>query len=143
MRANSPRDSGSRSARLHLLRLNKHRNNSTSLQTERAVANDTQDRRDLARVGSHAHKGLLLGAAREEHVAQRGRTTNVLGTAGLGGDAVPQLVVLGEALLDAPARELLLDVGLAAAVVAGVDADALAEEFLDLGLEGGGLAGQV
>ena len=105
------------------------------------MANDTQDRRDLARVGSHAHKGLLLGAAREEHVAQRVRTTNVLGTVGLCGDAVPQLVVLGEALLDAPARELLLDKGFAAAVVAGVDADALAEELLDLGLEGGGLAG--
>lgn len=91
----------------------------------------------------HAHKGFLLGTSSEEDIAQRRCTTDILRAASLRGHAVPQLVVLCEALLDAPSREQVLDVALTAAVVAGVDADALAEEFLDLRLECRGVVGQV
>jgi hypothetical protein len=107
------------------------------------VSQNTQYRRNLAGVASHTNKGLLLGALREENLTQRGSTASVLSSAGLGGDAVPQLVVLGETLLDGPAGEQVLDVALAAAVVAGVDADALAEELLDQGSELRGIVGQV
>lgn len=144
MGASSPRDSsGSRSGSLHLLGLNKHRDNSTSIQTETAVSKDTQDRGNLAGVASHTHKGLLLGALCEENLTQSGSTASVLSSAGLGHDSVPQLVVLGETLIEGPAGEQVLDVALAAAVVAGVDADTLAEELLDQGSELRGVVGQV
>lgn len=145
MRVNSPcrRRNNSTSFRLDLLRLNKHRNDSTSVQTESAVSNNIQDRPDLTRVAGHTDKGIILAARREENLAQHGSAADILGGAGLLGDAVPQLVVLRETVLDAPGREQVLDVGLAVAVVAGVDADALAQEFLDHGLERGGAVGQL
>lgn len=144
MRTNSPRHSGSsRSSSLNPLRLNKHRDNSTSTQTESSVSQDTQDRRDLAGVAGHTDKGILLAASSEEDLAQRGGRADILRSAGLSGNAVPELVVLGETALDAPGGEQVLDVGLAAAVVAGVDADALAEKLLDQRLEGGSAVGQV
>jgi hypothetical protein len=107
------------------------------------VSKNTQDGRNLAGVASHTDKGFLLGAFREENLTQRGSAADVLSSAGLGGNSIPQLVVLGETILDGPAREQVLDVALAAAVVAGVDADALAEEFLDQGSEFRGVVGQV
>lgn len=59
-----------------------------------------------------------------------------LGAVGFGGHAVPQLVVLSETRLDYVRREAVVDVGLVAAAVAGVNADGFAEEMLDCWDEG-------
>lgn len=54
---------------------------------------------------------------------------------GLTVESYPQLVVLGETRLDPVAREEIADVGLVAAAIARVSADAFAEILLDLGEE--------
>lgn len=58
-------------------------------------------------------------------------------------DAVPVLVVLDEAFFDSPVGEEVVDVSLALSVVAGVDADSLAKQFLDGRLELCAVVGQV
>lgn len=76
------------------------------------------DGNDLSRVGREDAVERDLGAI----VLRRGR---------LGRDAVPVLVVFGKGGLDVVSGEEVVDVGFVAAVVAGVGADALAEELLD------------
>lgn len=58
-----------------------------------------------------------------------------MGRAGFAGYAVPVFVVLDKAFLDIPFGEEIVDISLALSVVAGVDTDPLAKQFLDGGLE--------
>lgn len=55
-----------------------------------------------------------------EDIVENGLGPGILCAGRLGDYAGPQLVVLGEAWLDLEGREEVLDVGLVAAVVAGV-----------------------
>ena len=63
--------------------------------------------------------------------------------AGLATDPVPVLVVLDKAFFNGPLREEVVDIRFAATVVAGVDADSLAQQFLDRGLELCAIMGQL
>ena len=74
------------------------------------------------------NNGALVGA---EDLVKGDLGAVILRRACLGRDAVPELVVFGEGALELPGREQVVDVRLVAAVVAGVRADALAEELFD------------
>lgn len=101
------------------------------------MAQDAEDALDLARVAGDADPGAVVVA---EDVVEHDLAALGLRRRGLGERAVPQLVVLGEAVLELEPREHGFDVRLGGAPVAGVDADALAEELLDRRHE---LVGQV
>jgi len=121
------------------LGLNKHGNNSTGIQAESTVSHNAQDRRNLSRVRSNRNERILLARSRsEEDLVEHGRATNVLRGASLGRNAVPELVFFAETLLNGPLGEEVVDVAAGMAVVAGVDADSLAEELFDEGAEFGG-----
>ena len=122
------------------LRAHQNRNHSTRRQTKSPVADDSQNGRNLTRVTRHGDKATRLLRLFENRV-QRILAPNILRGAGLPRHAVPELILLGETLFDGPAGEQIMDVGAISTVVAGVDAYALAEEFLDERLEGGAVSG--
>lgn len=143
MRASSPRNRGSSRGALLLLSLDQNGNNSTSIQTERTMPQNPQDGADFSRMRGHGNIGFPFAGLAEEYLRESLGTTRVLGVASLGRNTVPEVVFLGEAGLNRPVREHGVNVGLAVAVVAGVDANTLAEEFFDNRGEGGRAAGQV
>lgn len=113
-------------------------------EAERAVVQDAEDAGNLARVAGQADPGAgVVG----EDVVNDLAAAGALAVAGLAlalGGAAPELVGLGEALLEAEVGEHAGNGGLVGAAIAGVDGDALAEELLDDGGEGeGGGRGQV
>lgn len=116
------------------LSLDQHRNNSTGIQLEGPVTNNPQNRRDFTRMRRNRHKRLLLGQSKE-NIPQCLGTPNILCATGLTSHAIPQLIHLGEPVLNGPVREQVVDVAATATVVTGVDADTFAEEFLDGRLE--------
>ena len=99
------------------------------------MANNSQDGADLTRVACHTHEEMLLAARGEEDFPQSLGTTSILSRAGLRGDSIPQLILVGEVLLDMPFGEELVNITLAAAVVTSVDANTLAEKLLHDGLK--------
>lgn len=88
------------------------------------------------------HKRLLLGQSKE-NLSQCLGTANILRATSLSRHAIPQLILLGEPMLNRPVREQVVDVAATTAVVTGVDADSFAEEFLDGRLEFRAVLGQV
>lgn len=110
------------------LRLDQHRNDSTGAEREAAVAKSAHDAANLTAVRGDGEPGVVVG---REDLVKNALGACVLGAGGFACHAVPQLVVLGEASFDLPAWEKIVDIGLVAAVVAGVGRDALAEELLD------------
>lgn len=92
------------------------------------MAQHREDALDLARVAGDAEPG---GVVVGENVVEDLFAAHGLSGRGLGVGAVPELVELGEAVLDGVGREQGGNVRAAAAPVARVDADPLAEQLLD------------
>ena len=134
MRFSSPRNRSSSSVLIDLLSLDQDRNHSTSIQLECAMTQDPQNGRNLPRVRSDRNKGLLLTRA-EEDLSQGLRTSNILRTTRFRHHTIPQLVLLGEALLNRPRGEQVMNIATTAPVVTSVDADSLPEKLLDSRLE--------
>ena len=89
-----------------------------------------QDRCDLSGVRS---EGQICGLVGCKNVVEQGLGSEILGSAGLGCDTSPELVVLWEARLELVARELRGDVCLVGAAVAGVLRNAFPQQSLDRG----------
>lgn len=117
---------------MNLLGLDEHGDDLAGGKLKGAVVERRQQLANLTRVASDADPGgVVAGEDVVKHVLAAGQL--VLG--GLALDAGPQLVALGEALLEAEPGAEGADVRLVGAVVARVDADALAERLLDDGQE--------
>ena len=136
MRVCSPSQASSRHSLVKGLSLNEHRDNSTSTQTKTTMTEHTQQRRDFAGVAGHRDKktvarGLAVAffgvVEFVEDLVEHFLWAYGLGSAGFLGYAVPVLIVLNEAFLDSPFGEEVVDICLALSVVAGVDADPLAQ----------------
>lgn len=129
MSTSSPRQRrSSRILPLDLLSPHKNRNHSPGIQTETAMPQNAENRRNLARVRRHRNKRILLTRLiGEKHLTQRPGAPRILCSGRLGGNAVPELVLFAEAGFDSPGWEEGVDVGSVVAVIAGVDADSFAE----------------
>lgn len=144
MRTHLPGLGGRRSGRRRDgLGLDEHGDDGAGAEAEAAMAQDTEEGADLAGVAGDGDEQILLfllvveaGAFRRRvgtedgpvpQLVQHGERACVLGRTGLGGHAVPELVALGEARLDAVGREGPLDDGLVAAAIARVDGDVFAQ----------------
>lgn len=132
-RPSSRRDSARHLRRAHCLGLDQHRDNGTRVQRKRAVAQNAQDRANLARVRSKAHPGRAI--IREDVVEQLLGSERFCLTR-LGGHPGPERIILGEASFNVPRRKQIVNVRLVVAAVASVLGDTFPQLFLDGGQEG-------
>lgn len=142
MRTHLPRHRRGCRFLVNLLSLDQHRNNSTGTQLEGPVSNNPQNRGDFTRVRRNRDKRLFLGRSKEDFPQSLG-TPNILRATRLSRHAIPQLILLGEPMLNGPVREHVVDVAATTAVIAGVDADSFTEVFLHGRLEGRAVFGHV
>lgn len=115
------------------VRLDKHRDDGASDQAEGDVTQHAKERCSLAGVGGDGDDGACIGG---EDGVEDEPTTVVLCGACLGRDAIPEFVMLGKGGVNLVVWERVVDIGAVGAAIAGVSADAFAEELLDRGHEG-------
>lgn len=105
MRAHLPRHSRGDGCRTrNLFSPDQHRNDRAGTQLKGPVSNNPQNRRDFTRMRGNRHKRLLLGGSRE-NLPQSLGTANILRATRLSRHAIPQLILLGEPMLNGPVRE--------------------------------------
>jgi hypothetical protein len=91
------------------------------------MAQDAQNRRNLARVTGNRHKQVLLSSEKRRgingtpNLVERVQRTRILTRAALGRDAVPQLVTLGEPRLETVLGPGSVDIRSICAVIARMD----------------------
>jgi len=120
---------------LHQLGLDQDGDNLPGGEAEGDVVQDGQNAGNLARVARDAYPDLVVVGEEivHDHFAARHLVLRRLALVLV---AVPQLVVLRKALLEAEVGGVGVDPGLGGTAVAGMDADGLTEELLDDGPEG-------
>lgn len=142
--ASRPGLTGGCNGLLESLGLDEDRDDRTRSKTEGLVTQNTQHRTDLTGVTGDGYEEFLMFAVDLlEYLVQDLLGTNSFRSGGLCSHTVPELVILHEAGFNLPLGEQVMDVSLAATVIACVDADALTEQFFDGRLKLGARFGQV
>jgi hypothetical protein len=107
--------------------LHKHRDDGASIQAEATVSQNAEQRCYFAGVACDGEVDTVIVG---EYAVQRGFGADVLRRGCFRCDAIPELIVFGEAMLDSERGVGIVDVRFVAAAVTGMDADAFTKELL-------------